>query len=324
MIVVDNASTDGSVDLVAEIAPGARLIRLAKNLGFAGGNNRGIAAALASGAELVLLLNQDAELRAGALQRLETFLAVHPRAAAAQAAILLPDGRVNSLGNQFNYLGFASAGGNGWSVDEARRRLPWLRSGDAWEEGAEVPTASGAALMLRSAALIESGLFEEELFVYHEDFELCLRLRGRGWSVHVVPGAEVIHHYHFARNPTKWYFMERNRHWVWLAHLKAPTLALLLLPALAAEAAVWVVALRGGWARHKLRSYAYWMAPEKRALLRRRRKELRQARRLSDRRLLAPAGGDLQSEDVGAAVLLRAVNPMSAAAWRGLYALIRW
>lgn len=209
------------------------------------------------------------------------------------------------MGNPFNYLGFASAGGNGLTT-------------------AEVPSASGAALMLRSAALAETGLFEEELFLYHEDFELCLRMRSQGWTVHVLPAAEVVHHYHFSRNPTKWYFLERNRHWVWLAHLKSSTLALVLLPALVAEAAVWLLAFKGGWSRQKWRSYLYWATPAKRAHVRRRRAEFRTARRLSDRELLAPAGGGLASEEVGGTLLVGVVNPISEMAWRALYALIRW
>ncbi len=323
VVVVDNASSDGSANLVAELAPDAQVIRLAENFGFAGGNNRGITAALEAGADYVLLLNQDVHLRAGAVQRLEGFLSTHPKAAAVQAGVLLPDGRVNTMGNPFNYLGFASAGGNGLTTAEARRRLPWLRSADSWEAGAEVPSASGAALMLRSAALAETGLFEEELFLYHEDFELCLRMRSQGWTVHVLPAAEVVHHYHFSRNPTKWYFLERNRHWVWLAHLKSSTLALVLLPALVAEAAVWLLAFKGGWSRQKWRSYAYWLAPDKRAHLRRRRAQFRSVRRLSDRELLAKAGGGLASEEVGGTAL-DAFNPISEMAWRALYALIRW
>lgn len=324
VVVVDNASSDGSPNLVAELAPEAQLIRLDENLGFAGGNNRGITAALEAGADYILLLNQDVHLRPGAVQRLEGFLSTHPGAAAVQAGVLLPDGRINTLGNPFNFLGFASAGGNGLTAAEARRRLPWLWAADSWDAGAEVPTASGAALMLRSAALKETGLFEEELFLYHEDFELCLRMRSQGWTVHVLPVAEVVHHYHFSRNPAKWYFLERNRHWVWLAHLKASTLALLLLPVLAAEAAVWLLAFKGGWARQKLRSYLYWATPAKRAHLRRRRAQFRRARRLTDRELLAPAGGGLASEQVGGAILEGVVNPISEMAWRGLYALIRW
>lgn len=323
VIVVDNASADGSADIVAQLAPEAQLIRLADNRGFAGGNNLGITAAIDAGAECVLLLNQDARLRPGTVQRLEAFLSDHPSAGAVQAGVVLPDGRVNTMGNAFNYLGFAYAGGNGLTIAEARRVLPWLGPPDVWEAGTEVPTASGAALMLRSAALRDAGLFEEELFVYHEDFELCFRMRSRGWTVHVLPAAEVVHDYHFSRNPAKWYFLERNRQWVWLAHLKASTLGLILLPALAAEVAVWLIALRGGWAAQKLRSYGYWLSRDNRAHLRRRRGQFRNARRLSDRQLLARASGGLASEEVGGG-LLRAVNPISETAWRALYGLVRW
>jgi GT2 family glycosyltransferase len=324
VVVVDNASTDGSPEVAAKAAPDATVIRLAENAGFAGGNNIGITIAMKAQAEYVLLINQDAQLRSGTVRRLAAFLDAHPQAAAVQAGILLPDGRVNTMGNAFNYLGFTYAGGNGLTVDQARERLPWLRLPGAWEEGAEVACASGAALMLRSAALERVGLFEEELFLYHEDFELSLRLRSQGWTVHVLPSAEVVHHYHFSRNPEKWYFLERNRHWVWMAHMKLPTLGLLLLPALAAELAVWVQAISGGWWRQKLRSYLYWRSSGKRAYLRKRRGELRLRRRLSDRELLAAAGGQLESLDVGGSALERVVNPLSGRAWRGLYKLVRW
>ena len=323
VIVVDNASKDGSADVAARELPDATVVRLDANAGFAGGCNVGIALAFAGGADYVFLLNQDAHISEGTVGRLVAFLDAHPRAAAVQAGVFLPDGRVNTLGNSVNYLGFGSAGGNGLTVAEARRQLPWLQKPGAWEEGAEVPSASGAALMLRASALAEVGLFEEELFTYHEDFELCLRLRSRGWTIHVLPAVEVVHHYDFARNPAKFYYLERNRYWVWLAHLKLRTLLLLAIPILAAEAAVWAQALGGGWSREKLRSWTYWLDPQKGHYLRRRRRDLQASRRLSDRALLEPATGGIDSADVGGA-LVGAVMPLSAAAWRRIYRLIRW
>lgn len=190
--VIDNASTDGSADLVREQFPEVRLLRQTDNLGFAGGNNVGLRAALQDHLDAVMLLNQDAQLSQNCLSILATHLETHPQVAAVQPAILLPDGRVNSLGNSFHFLGFAEAGGNGLTFTEASAQLPWVVG------SLEPPYVSGAAVLLRAEALTQVGFFADELFMYHEDLELSLRLRLAGWHLSVEPAAHVVHHFEFS------------------------------------------------------------------------------------------------------------------------------
>ena len=324
VVVVDNASTDGSSEMVRRDFPEAMLMPQVRNRGFAGGCNVGIQAARDRGAEWVLLLNQDAWLTAGAIEALVAYLETHPRAAAVQPAIMRPDGRCNSLGNPFHYLGFTVAGGNGQTIEEAERNpmLPWLRSGD-WRGGTTIPAVSGAAMILRLAALDMVGDLEEELFLYHEDLDLSMRLRGAGWTLHLVGGVRVIHDHEFSRNPRKWYFVERNRHWVLFAHLRLRTLAILLLPLAGAEVAVLTLALRQGWMREKLEAYAYWAKPGNLRYLMRRRAEIAPLRRIGDAELLAPASVQFSPTEVASALTDRVFNPTSALIWRLLKPLVR-
>jgi GT2 family glycosyltransferase len=325
VIVVDNASTDGGRELVADDFPEVRLLPQGGNLGFAAGCNVGIRAAREAGARWVMLLNQDAALEENTVVALAAFLEGHPRAAAVQPAVLRADGLVNSLGNPVHYLGFSTAGGNGVPVAEAERdsSLPWLRDGRWRSSGVGIPAFTGAAVMLRVAALDEVGLFEEELFLYHEDLELGLRMRRAGWTLHLLGSVRVVHHYEFSRNLRKWYFLERNRHWVLLAHYRTRSLAVLAVPLVAVESAVWAMAFRQGWVAEKWRSYLYWLRPGRVDHLRRRRRELAALGGVSDRELLRSASGRLVATEVAGPLIDGVINPASALLWRMLQPLLR-
>jgi GT2 family glycosyltransferase len=324
VIVVDNASSDGTIAMLRDQFPEVQLLAQTQNLGYGAGCNAGIAAACDSGAQWVMLLNQDAVLTDSAVQRLAAFLDATPAAAAVQPAVMRPDGRCNSLGNPQHVLGFSFAGGNGETVAEAERdpALPWLRDG-SWRSGTRIPVFSGAAVMLRTAALNDAGAFEPALFLYHEDFELSLRLRERGWVLHLLGSAVVVHDYSFSRNARKWYHLERNRHWVLQVHYERRTLLTLAVPLLAAELAVWLRALREGWAGEKLRSYACWTDPDQRAHARRRRAWVQAHRVITDAELLASATTMMSSGEGPRRGAAAVVERAAAVAWRGLRPLIR-
>ena len=322
VIVVDNASDDATAELVRTHAPLATLLLQERNLGYAGGANAGIREAARRGAAWVLLLNQDTVLTPGAVGALAAALARHPEAAAVQPLIMRPDGRCNSVGNPLHYLGFSFAGGNGLRVEEVEHdpALPWMHDGN-WREAVEIPVASGAAVMFRIDALRSCGIFEPELYLYHEDYELSFRLRAAGWRLLLVGAASVIHDYSFTRNPNKWYHLERNRHWVLLAHLRWRSLAVLAAPLLAAEAAVWARAAREGWLREKLRSYLYWLAEGRVRYVLRRRRRFSGLRRLSDAELLRVA--TTHTVTAGGEAAHGFSDRVSAWFWRVLRPLLR-
>lgn len=213
VVVVDNASTDGTPDLVARAHPEVELVRSPRNLGFAGGNNL-VLHRLRS--RYALLLNNDATADPAAVRTLvEAMDAAPPQVAAMAATVLLagafraagpddaarpdlvrgpdgdwvpdPDGAVrlvNSTGNQVRTDGFGSD--RGWLADASRHHPP-----------ADVFGFSGAAVILRTSALQDVGLFDERYFMYYEDTDLSWRLRLGGYRVEHCPGA-VVHHLHSA------------------------------------------------------------------------------------------------------------------------------
>lgn len=317
--VVDNASRDGSADFVAERFLGVTLLRLLQNLGFAGGNNVGIKAALADGAEAVFLLNQDAELTEGCLSTLEQYLLAHPRVGAVQPAIFLPDGRVNSLGNVYHYLGFAESAGNGLDFETARQRLPWVRG-----EG-EPPYLSGAAVLMRAEALKQVGLFDEALFLYHEDLELSLRVRAGGWQLALAPGGRVTHH-QGATSKLQYYYMERNRLLVWGWIFGTPTLLILLPAFIVSELALLFTATIRGWLGVKLRAYAYFLKSSTWQLVSQRRTQWRKLSRVKDGYILSYASSRLlyRRAAEGGWLTQYVFNPFSTILWILLKPLIRW
>jgi N-acetylglucosaminyl-diphospho-decaprenol L-rhamnosyltransferase len=188
-IVVDNASTDGSAAMVREEFPGVRLIESATNLGFAGGNNR--AFRTCSG-RYVLLLNSDAELHAGALATLASYLETHPRVGAVGPRLLNTDGSL-----QPSAFGFPTLG----RMALVLTRLSLLLLGHT-ETGAvyrpETPQAvdwiTGACLMVRRSVVESVGPLDERFFFDYEDVDWCRRIGAAGWELHTVPWTTTTHH----------------------------------------------------------------------------------------------------------------------------------
>jgi GT2 family glycosyltransferase len=189
VVVVDNASTDGSVDLVRTTWPAVQLIALERNVGFGPANNVGIRA---TKAPLVLFLNSDSVVLAGALdtliERLEATgaAAAGPRLQDRQGAPEVSFGSMLSPAAEFRQRRLARAAAS--DSPSARQRIERLLA-----EEREVDWVSGACLLARREALIEAGLFDERYFLYEEDVDLCAALRARGGRVLFTPRAQVVH-----------------------------------------------------------------------------------------------------------------------------------
>jgi len=316
--VVDNASTDGSAELAATFS-NVTVLKQIINRGFAGGNNVGIREAIKDGAETVMLLNQDAELTAGSLSALANYLATHPKVAAVQPAIMLPDGRVNSLGNSFHFLGFGEAGGNGLTMEEAKQRLPWVKN------NSEPPYLSGAAVMLRAKALEQVGLFDEELFMYHEDLKLSLQLRAAGWQLAVLSEARAVHYYEPGRSKGQYYYMERNRLIVWNEIFQKRTLLLLLPFFILSEVVLITTSLFKGWFGQKLRSYIYFLRPASWYHIKRQRYSFMKLKQKSDSELMSYASATINYQARETGSLTRYFyNSLSSLVWFIIRPLIRW
>jgi N-acetylglucosaminyl-diphospho-decaprenol L-rhamnosyltransferase len=190
VVVVDNASQDGSADMVANRFPAVRLIRSDENLGFARGNNLALRGAQS---DLILLLNPDTIVAAGAIDALVGRLMAHPRAAAAGPRIIDGDGEPElSFGRMPTPL--AEAGRKLLSRLYAARVPPFpalVRRVTARER--MVDWVTGACLLVRRDPAEVVGFLDERYGLYWEDVDFCAALRAKGWSVLFTPAAQILH-----------------------------------------------------------------------------------------------------------------------------------
>ncbi len=190
--VVDNASGDGSAEMVTAEFPWARLIRNYRNAGFGAAHNQAMRGAAG---RYLLVLNSDAIPVPGALRTVVDFLDAHPSVAVAGPRLRYPDGTVQPSRRRFPTLAtlfVESTQLQRVSSDNAVLRHYYVadRSDD---EPQEVDWLVGACLCVRAAAVSEVGLFDERFFMYSEELDWCRRFRAAGWSIAYVPSAEVLH-----------------------------------------------------------------------------------------------------------------------------------
>ncbi|UCD06629.1 MAG: glycosyltransferase family 2 protein [candidate division WOR-3 bacterium] len=190
VIVVDNDSRDGSVEMLRSKFKDVRLILNRRNIGFAAANNQG--ARIAAG-EYFLLLNPDTELLGDALNTLYLFISSHPNVAI--VAPLLVD---ESHSNQASCRKFPTIWQEVVKAVGAPRYLPnhpifGFSSISDYENDCEIDQPQGACLLVRKDALDSGIVFDEQFYMYYEEVDLCYRIKKRGWGIWFVPGAHVVH-----------------------------------------------------------------------------------------------------------------------------------
>jgi GT2 family glycosyltransferase/glycosyltransferase involved in cell wall biosynthesis len=231
IIVVDNGSRDGSVELVQEHFPDVRVVGLRRNEGFAGGVSRGIAAAHG---EWIAVFNNDTTIEPDALALMLEAGRAHPRVGAVAAQMRFAERRdvLNSAGLELDRLGIAADRLVGTRVDDLSEREPY-----------EVFGASGGAAIFRRRMLEEVGGFDETFFAFFEDADLAWRAQAQGWHALYAPRAVVYHHHSATAghgSPVKLYLVGRNRVRT-LAKNATFTTLLLHAPWMAAYDAAYVV-----------------------------------------------------------------------------------
>ena len=193
IFVVDNASADGSADMVAEEFPHVKLICNEANVGFSAGNN--VALRQVAG-EYALLINTDTIVRRDALHTMVGFLDAHPEAGACGCKILDPDGTLqldSRRGFPTPLAAFCKMSGLSRLFPQhpliARYHLTHLDP----EQPAEIEVLSGSCMMVRKAAMDQVGLLDEDYFMYGEDIDWCYRFHRAGWKLYYVPTTAIIH-----------------------------------------------------------------------------------------------------------------------------------
>ncbi|RME78892.1 MAG: glycosyltransferase family 2 protein [Chloroflexi bacterium] len=188
VLVVDNASTDGSPEMVRAEFPQVTLLVNRQNVGFAAANNQAIRQ---SQGRYVLLLNPDTEVKPGALSTLLHFMDAHPEAGGCGPRLLNPDGSL-----QTSCYPAPTLARELWRLLHLDRVRPYgVYRMDDWPQNVprEVDVLLGACLLVRREAFQQVGLLSEDYFIYSEEVDLCYRLRQAGWSLVWVPQAQVVH-----------------------------------------------------------------------------------------------------------------------------------
>ncbi|MBA3718346.1 MAG: glycosyltransferase, partial [Actinobacteria bacterium] len=191
-IVVDHGSTDGTLELVRERFPRVTVIEQ-ENLGFGAGYNSGMRAA--PEARYYLLINSDAWVLDGAIERMVSFADDHSRGAVVGPRLLNPDGSL-----QRSVRGFPTLWRLATEYLFLRKLAPRSTALNAFYAGGfehdcvhEADFLMAACLLVRRAATEEVGLFDERYFMFSEEVDWCYRFRQAGWSVFFVPEAEAVH-----------------------------------------------------------------------------------------------------------------------------------
>ncbi len=195
ILVVDNGSSDGSVEMIKTEFPQVRVLALEKNLGFTGGNNAGLEVARG---KYLLLLNSDTEVLGNALETMCDYLDEHPEVGALGAKLISPDGSVQESCRRFP--SHKTALFNRKSLltkwfPENRYSKSYLMTDEERSETREVDWVMGAALMTRRTVVDQVGALDPAFFIYAEDVDWCLRMHQAGWKIVYLPAAEILHHY---------------------------------------------------------------------------------------------------------------------------------
>ncbi len=208
VLVLDQASEDGSAEAIAEQHPWAHLIRSQENTGFAIGNN--LCAKEARG-EFLVLLNSDTEVPAGGLQRLMTFLQENPSYGATSPKLVNPDGSVQASCKRFPGYGTALVYDLPWANWPLLGRLDdryHYRDFDHQHE-ADIAQPPAACFCLRRSLWEELGGFDPALWLFYNDVDLCLRIHQKGLKIRFLADVEIRHH----EGASTRNFVGRIRHW---------------------------------------------------------------------------------------------------------------
>jgi N-acetylglucosaminyl-diphospho-decaprenol L-rhamnosyltransferase len=193
VLVVDNASPDGSAEMVRDCFPAVHLVANAENRGFSAANNQALRQARG---RYVMLLNPDAEVEPGALDALVRFMDSHPRAGACGPKLVYGDGSLQYSAFMFPSLAqiYFDLFPANWRLLESRLNGRYPRKLYSAARPFPIDHPLGAAFLVRRAVTEQVGLLDEDFFIYAEEIDWAWRIRRAGWEIWCVPGAEIVHH----------------------------------------------------------------------------------------------------------------------------------
>lgn len=304
VIVVDNASEDGSERLIADKFPFVKLLSNRVNTGFAAAANQGVASAKG---DFVICLNPDTVVTEGWLEALLAPLIKYPQdktSANIQIGLTTPrilmlkePAKVNTCGNSTHFTGLTFCRGLNLEAEASELK-----------EQAEVPAVSGACFAIRREVWDELDGFDETFFTYLEDTDLSIRARLLGYRCLYVPEATVYHDYANRFSPSKIFYLERNRYLLLLKTYRLSTILFCLPALLMTEIITWGYAIKNGPAGIKARFGVWRWILANFSQVKQKRQRVQLARRLGDGVLLSVLVWRLDISQLAGPKLARIAN----------------
>lgn len=299
ILIVDNGSTDGSVEYIKKNFPLVHIIRNLRNEGFAKACNKGM---LSSWGKYIALISSDMVFDAHWLEELVKPLQNENVGATVAKALFFNDSdKINYAGGAVTFLGFAFP-----------KHSKENRSIDLDYETTQY--VAGGLSCLRRKVLDEIGLFDETFFMYFEDVDLSFRIRAAGYELALAPKAIVYHKADFKKMKDKLYYVERNRLRFLTKNYSLRTLLLIAPAFIATEMGVLVYSLFKGWLHKKV--YSYFELLISLPTLIRQRKQSQRKRKLNDSQIMQEFIGALDYTEVANPLLSNILNPALDWYWR--------
>jgi GT2 family glycosyltransferase len=314
--IIDNATSEETREFLRNEYPEAVIITNAENSGWAGGNNLGIARAIADGCGDVVFLNMDVIVESDWLRELVAVSYSDSKIGIVQSKILLHPvkdiPRVNSLGNNIHFLMFGFCHGYGEPDSDADLAVK------------DIPYASGSSMYVRGEVIKKIGMCDESFFMYHDDFDFCVRARLAGFRLVIAPKSRIWHKYEFNRSVRQVYFMERNRQICLLYFYKWPTLLLIFPAFFIYELGIFLFSIKNGYAAAKLVSWRFFFNHKNFKKILSRRRKIQKSRLLSDKELSLNFVGDISFQEIQNPLLKYIANPIFNFYWKIIKMIIFW
>ena len=320
--IVDNATSQESRLFISKAYPTAKILpRYDGN--YAAANNVGIKQALLDDCEYVVIANMDTKFGKDWLNELVKAAENDSQIGVVQSKIFLypeteaewKQPKINSVGNKLHYLGFGFTDGYG-EVD---------RPNDSGITVKEIPGyASGCSFLIKKQVLEKIIGYDEELYMYHDDIDVSLKVRLAGYKIVLATKSIVYHKYEFSRSVRMFYFMERNRYLIMLIYYKWLTLLLLFPIMIVMDLGLLFFSVLNNTFYSKLNFYFYFLRPKNWKYIFERRKQVHKKRALSDGELFAKLVGRLDFMEINNPLLKWVGNPITDLYFKFMKFIIIW
>jgi GT2 family glycosyltransferase len=303
ILFVDNNSSDDSVKIASKFK-GIKIIQNKENYGFAKGNNIGIREAFKNKkTKYVICLNLDMVPDKNWLKELVRVAEKEKKVGSIQSKVLLHNkpNKINTTGNDVHFLGINYCG-------------DYLKNNSTNEEIKQINYSSGSSVLYVRKALEETGLFDEDLFMYHEDLDLGWRLKLNEYKNFLAPNSITYHKYSFSKESYKFYYLERNRLIVLLKNYNFKTLILISPAMIFFEMGMISYSLFNGFFIKKMKSYFDFLLALPRTISK--RKKVQKSRKMSDKDIIKSFVARIEFEEVKNPVLDKFANPILELYWK--------